>query len=201
MQGFVVAVCDCAHHLFQKARESIGGLECHDAFGIADAPAPFYPVIGGWTEDALYYHRPRTRHNEQAILIFALEAEMAGKNAAIREPRLHRKAHVDAGLGMPAAGQCGDMRGRTAAEDPHQAGSIRAHIQQAAAAKLLVIAKIGDRQGRNDELRIDVRERAVFGDKSSQRFEMRVIAKHGGFGEQYGRRAALPSRRVRSPPA
>src|ERR1700737_1130580 len=86
MKPFRVAAHNRASHRFQEARESIGNLECHAALDIADAPAPFHLKIGGWTEDALYYHRPRTRHNEQAILIFALKAEVAGKDAAIRQP-------------------------------------------------------------------------------------------------------------------
>src|SRR5713101_4640063 len=97
------------------------------------------------------------RHNEQAILIFTLKAELAGEDAAIRQPRLHREAHINAGLGMPSACQRRDMRWRTTAEYPHQASGIRAHIQQAAATKLLVIAKISDRQGWNDELGVNVR--------------------------------------------
>src|SRR3982074_469406 len=122
-------------------------------------------------------------HNEQAILVFTLEAEMAGKDAAIRQPRLRREAHVDAGFGMASARQCRDLRGRTAAEYPHRGGGIGAHIQQATAAKLPVIAKIGDRQGWDDELGINVGERAIFADKPLQRLEMRVITKHGSLGE------------------
>ena len=80
MKSLVIAAGHRAGHRLQEMRECIGSFECHDAFGIADAPAPFHPMIGGWAEDALYYHRARTRHNEQAILIFALEAEMAGKD-------------------------------------------------------------------------------------------------------------------------
>ena len=79
-------------------------------------------------------------------MIFALEAEMAGKRAAIAEPGQHRKAHIDAGFRMPAAGQRRDMRRRPAAEDPHRGGGIGSHVEQAAAAQFAVIAKIADRQ-------------------------------------------------------
>src|SRR5713101_573108 len=116
------------------------------------------------------------RHNEQAILIFTLKAEKAGEDAAIRQPRLHREAHINAGLGMASACQRRDMRWRTAAEYPHQGSGVRAHIQQAAATKLPVIAKISDRQRWNDKLSINVRERAVFGQEPFQDFEMRMIA-------------------------
>src|SRR5512140_3524071 len=115
MESLVIGARNRARDRFKEAGECIGELECHDAFDIADAPAPFHAMIGGWTEDAFYYHRPRARHNEQAILIFALEAERAGKAAAIGQPRLHGTAPVDAGCRMPAAGQGCDMRRRTAA--------------------------------------------------------------------------------------
>ena len=165
MEALVVAAGNRRRHRLQEACKRIGRLERHDILDIADAPAPFHPMIGGWTEDALYYHRPRTPDNEQAILILALEAEMAGKDAAIAEPRLHRKAHVDAGFGMPAAGQCRDFRRCPAAEDAHHGGGVRAHVEQTAAAEFGVVAKIVDRQRWNDELRIDLRERTVFGDE------------------------------------
>src|SRR6202045_255258 len=127
------------------------------------------------------------RHDEQAILIFALEAEMTGKDRAVGKPRLHRKAHVDAGLGMTGPRQRRDLRWRTAAEHTHQGGGIGTHVQKAAAAKLAVIAKIGDRQRRNDELGVNMRERAVAGNKAAQRFEMRVIAEYGSLGDDAAR--------------
>src|SRR4030088_925359 len=84
---------------------------------------------------------------------------------------------------MASARQCRNMRRQTAAEYPHQGGDIRAHIQQATAAKFCVIAKIGDRQRWNDELGVNVRERATFGKKTLQRFKMRMIVKHGALRE------------------
>jgi hypothetical protein len=85
---------------------------------------------------------------------------------------------------MPGARQCRDVRWHAPAKYPHQGSGIRAHVQQATAAELGVIAKIGGRQGWDDELRVDERERAVFGNKPLQGFEMRVIAKHGSLGEE-----------------
>jgi len=51
---------------------------------------------------------PRTRPTSSRLCVFALETEMAGKKIlAIREPRLPQpgEPHVDAGLGLPAAGK------------------------------------------------------------------------------------------------
>ena len=79
---------------------------------------------------------------------------------------------------MPAAGQRRHFRRRTAAEDSHRGGGIGPHVQQAAAAQFAVIAKIADRQRRNDELRGDLRQRTVFGDERRQRLELRMIAEH-----------------------
>ena len=58
MELFMVSSHNRARCRFQKARESIGGLERQDIIDIADTPTPFHPVIVGWTEDAFYYHRP-----------------------------------------------------------------------------------------------------------------------------------------------
>ena len=124
-------------------------------------PAPFHPMIGRRAEDALYYHGARTPDNEQAVLVFALETEMAGKDAAIGKPRLHRESHVDAGLGMPPSRQRGQLRCRAASEDAHGRRRIRAHVEQAAAAKFAVIAEVRDRQRRDDELRGRLGQRPV----------------------------------------
>ncbi|MBR1152654.1 hypothetical protein JQ575_18700 [Bradyrhizobium sp. JYMT SZCCT0428] len=94
------------------------------------------------------------------------------KDRPIRQPCLHRETHVDAGLGVSAAGQRPHLRRRIAAEHPHDAGGIRAHVQQAAAAELAVITKIGDRQRWDGELHIDVAERAILAKKIRQRLEL-----------------------------
>ena len=60
---------------------------------------------------------------------------MAGKRAAIAEPGQDRKTHIDAGFGMPAAGQRRYFRYPVAAEDSHRGGGIGPHVEQAASAQ------------------------------------------------------------------
>src|SRR5437764_5856974 len=78
---------------FEEQREGIGAFECRNALLVVDALAPLHPMVRRWTENALQYHGARAPDNQQAILIFAFEAEMPRKNAAIGEPGLHGKTH------------------------------------------------------------------------------------------------------------
>ena len=57
VEPFMVSTHNRARYQFQKARESIGGLERYDIIDIADTPAPFDRVVGGRAEHALDHDR------------------------------------------------------------------------------------------------------------------------------------------------
>ncbi len=96
----------------------------------------------------------------------------------------HRKSHVDPGLRMNAAGKRRHLRRRPAAKQAHRCGGIGTHVQQAPAAELAMVAEISDRQRRNDELGVDLRERSLLRNEVAERLKMRVIAEHDRFGEK-----------------